>query len=80
MSMFETKTRVQKHTEKSANAFKVFQSTVSKLATANQAIEDDIDLEKQIIEEAKKSKLELEGIRDKNSRLVNKINEFFELV
>jgi hypothetical protein len=80
MSMFETKTRVQKHTEKSKKAFDVFQSTVSDLATANQAIEEDIVVEKQIIEDAKASKLALEGIRDKNSRLVNKINEFFELV
>lgn len=80
MGILTTKSRVQKHTDKSDKAFEVFQSTISNLATANQDIEADIAIEKQIIEDAKKSKLEMEGIRDKNSRLVNKINEFFELV
>jgi len=77
--MFNTKTRVQKHTDKSANAFKVFQATVSDLATANQAIEDDIAIEEQIIKDAQESKKSMEAIRDKNSNLVTKINEFFEL-
>lgn len=80
MSIFQTQTKVEKHTKRSNDAFKVFQSTVSDLATANQAIEDDIAAEEQIIKESEQSKSLLEKIRDKNTRLVDKINEFFELV
>lgn len=74
------KSRVEKRSEQSANAFRVFQATVSNLASINQAIEDDIDKENEIILKAEKSKKEMVEIRDKNSKLVNKINEFFELI
>lgn len=77
--MFDTDTKVQKHEKKSNNAFKVFQKAVADLAGSTVGIDEDIAIEEKIIAKATASKNGLISIRDKNTKLVNKINEFFEL-
>lgn len=77
--MFNNETKVQKHQKKSNNAFKVFQKAVADLAGSTVGIDDDIAVEEEIIAKATESKNGLIAIRDKNIKLVNKINEFFEL-
>ena len=78
--MFGTsKTSVEKHKQSSSNAFKAFQKTVSDLATCNQNIDKDIVKEEEAIRKAQVNKEAMVSIREKNARLVNKINRFFEL-
>jgi hypothetical protein len=71
---------VQKHQKKTDKAVKVFQKAIMDLSSITSNVDDDIKAEDKIILDAKIRKDSMVAIRTKSNRMVDKINEFFELV
>jgi hypothetical protein len=81
--MFYSKKKIQtnleKHQEESAKAFDVFNQTVDNLKESNLRIEESISIEEATILEASYNKDKMEIIQARNTKLIDKITEFFEL-
>ncbi|MGK0464840.1 MAG: hypothetical protein ACJAX4_000101 [Clostridium sp.] len=76
--MFFKKNSVSKHQQDSDNAFSLFSNVVKTLENSNLEIQKDIDEAQVRIDEATKKRISLKSISKRNSKLSNKISEFFK--
>ena len=67
--------KVAKHQQKSDGAFKLFKDTIKKLSKANKAIDIDINLAVKAAEKANKEAVELQVIKQKNSRFNSQLEK-----
>lgn len=71
-------TRVKKHTAQSENALASFNQTLTDLSAANAEIEDDVETSKEIIKAMEEEIDTMSKIKENNSKIINKIEEFFK--
>lgn len=71
--------KVEQFGKRSENAIGVFKKTIADLAGVNSGIDTEIAKKEKVIEDARKEKTQLSDLKVRNTKFINKINEFLEV-